>query len=35
LPLEDSEVLINGSAGKAVRWVPGEGWLELGKQERE
>ena len=35
LPLEDTEALVNRGAGKAVRWVPGEGWLELGKQERE
>jgi hypothetical protein len=33
LPHEDTEALVNGSAGKAVRWVPGEGWLELDKQE--
>jgi hypothetical protein len=26
LPHEDTEALVNGSAGKAVRWVPGEGW---------
>ena len=28
LPEEDSEALVDGSAGKPVRWVPGEGWLE-------
>jgi hypothetical protein len=28
LPDGDSEALLNSSAGKAVRWVPGEGWLE-------
>jgi hypothetical protein len=32
LPEEDTEALVNSSAGKAVRWVPGEGWVE---QERE
>jgi metal-responsive CopG/Arc/MetJ family transcriptional regulator len=28
LPEEDTEILVDGSAGKAVRWVPGEGWVE-------
>ncbi len=28
LPEEDTEALLDGSAGKAVRWVPGEGWVE-------
>ena len=28
LPEEDTEALVDSSAGKAVRWVPGEGWLE-------
>lgn len=28
LPDEDTEALVDPSAGKAVRWVPGEGWLE-------
>ena len=28
LPDEDAEALVDGSAGKAVRWVPGEGWVE-------
>ena len=28
LPEEDSEALVDSSAGKAVRWVPGEGWVE-------
>ena len=32
LPEEDTEALVNSSAGKAVRWVPGEGGVE---QERE
>jgi hypothetical protein len=31
LPHEDSDALVNGNAGTAVRWVPGEGWLELDK----
>jgi hypothetical protein len=31
LPDEDTEALVDCSAGKAVRWVPGEGWLELDK----
>ena len=28
LPEEDGEALVDASAGKEVRWVPGEGWLE-------
>jgi Arc/MetJ-type ribon-helix-helix transcriptional regulator len=28
LPEEDAEALVDGSAGKAVRWVPGKGWVE-------
>ena len=28
LPEEDVEALLDSSAGKAVRWVPGEGWVE-------
>ena len=28
LPREDAEPLIDASAGKAVRWVSGEGWVE-------
>jgi len=28
LPEEDGEALVDRSAGKAVRWVPGEGWVE-------
>jgi Arc/MetJ-type ribon-helix-helix transcriptional regulator len=28
LPEEDSGALVDGSAGKPVRWVPGEGWME-------
>jgi len=28
LPEEDTEALVDTSAGKAVRWVPGEGWVE-------
>lgn len=28
LPKEDVESLVNPGAGKAVRWVPGEGWVE-------
>ena len=29
LPEEDTEALVDRSAGKAVRWVPGEGWVEV------
>ena len=25
---EDNGALVDSSAGKAVRWVPGEGWVE-------
>lgn len=28
LPEEDAQALVDGSLGKAVRWVPGEGWVE-------
>lgn len=28
LPEEDAEALVDGSAGRAVRWVPGKGWVE-------
>jgi len=28
LPKEDTESLVDSNAGKPVRWVPGEGWLE-------
>ena len=28
LPEEDSEDLVDRSAGRAVSWVPGKGWVE-------
>jgi post-segregation antitoxin (ccd killing protein) len=28
LPEEDVEGLVEHSGGKAVRWIPGEGWVE-------
>src|SRR5436309_15230958 len=28
LPKENAEDLVDRSAGKPVRWVPGEGWVE-------
>ena len=28
LPAEDVGALVDSGAGTAVRWVPGEGWLE-------
>ena len=28
LPEEDVDALVDSGAGKAVRWVPGEGWVE-------
>src|SRR5580658_2665922 len=31
LPDEDTEALVDNSAGKPVRWLPGKGWVESGK----
>jgi len=28
LPKEDTLALVDGSSGDAIRWVPGEGWVE-------
>jgi hypothetical protein len=28
LPEEDTEALVDSRAGRPVRWVPGEGWVE-------
>jgi hypothetical protein len=28
LPEDDAEALVVSSAGMAVRWVPGEGWVD-------
>ena len=28
LPDEDAEALVDSSAGKPVRWIAGEGWVE-------
>ena len=28
LPEEDGQALVDSNAGKAVQWVPGEGWVE-------
>ena len=28
LPQEDAEALVDSNAGKPVRWVSGEGWVE-------
>jgi hypothetical protein len=28
LPEEDTKALVDSNAGKAVRWVSGEGWVE-------
>jgi len=28
LPEEDAQALVDSSAGKAVQWIPGEGWVE-------
>lgn len=30
LPAEDAGALVDSSAGKAIRWDPGEGWVEDG-----
>jgi hypothetical protein len=32
LPEEDAGALVGSSAGRAVRWVPGEGWAEDGRE---
>jgi hypothetical protein len=29
LPDEDTGALLDGNAGKPIRWIPGKGWLEL------
>ncbi len=31
LPEEDAEALVVSGAGKPVRWVPGEGWVDKRK----
>ena len=28
LPQEDAQALVDGSAGKPIRWVSGHGWVE-------
>ena len=28
LPDENTEALVDSSAGRPVRWVPGEGWVD-------
>jgi hypothetical protein len=28
LPEEDTDALVDGSAGRPVRWIQGEGWVE-------
>jgi len=28
LPDEDAEALVDSNAGRPVRWIPGEGWVE-------
>ena len=28
LPEEDADALVDHTAGKPVRWIPGEGWVE-------
>jgi hypothetical protein len=29
LPEEDTDALVDSRVGKAVRWVPGEGWVKV------
>ena len=29
LPEEDTETLVDQSMGREVRWIPGEGWVEV------
>ena len=31
LPVEDAGSLVDPNAGKAVRWMPGHGWVEVSK----
>ena len=28
LPEEDTEALVDRRAGQAIRWIPGQGWVE-------
>ena len=35
LPEEDTDALIDVSAGKPVRWTPGDGWQEIKKPRRK
>ena len=28
LPHEDTNALVDAGAGKPIRWMPGEGWIE-------
>lgn len=28
LPGEDAEALVDTGAGRPIRWIPGEGWVE-------
>ena len=35
LPFEDTHALLAGSAGKAVQWIPGEGWLGPDEEGRK
>jgi hypothetical protein len=34
LPEEDTGALVDVSAGKPVRWTPGEGWQEIKRPRR-
>lgn len=35
LPEEDTEALLDSSAGKPVRWIAGEGWVEESAEVRK
>ncbi len=34
LPTEDTEALVDASAGRPVEWVPGKGWIEANNRNR-
>jgi hypothetical protein len=33
LPQEDAAELVDASAGRVVRWVPGQGWIEQNRTD--
>ena len=34
LPTEDTEALVDASAGRAVQWISGKGWIEANNRTR-